>query len=71
MCAEQTPRLTVAEAMETAPPPSSEAGKDACVCVLSFQRPIIYLIQDTAEKSTTAFFYKFVLHTGINKKFWT
>lgn len=70
LCAEQTPRLTVAKARETAPPPSSRDGKDACVCALSFQKAIIYLIQDTAEKSTVAF-CEFVLGTWINKKFWT
>lgn len=70
MCAEQTLRLTVAEARETATPPSSEDGKDACVCVLSFQKAIIYLIQDTTKK-TAAAFYMFILHTWINKKFWT
>ncbi len=42
-----------------------------CVCVLSFQKPIIYLIQDTAEKKYCGFFYKFVLHKWINKMFWT
>lgn len=33
LCAEQTQRLTAAEARETAPPPSSENEKDACLCV--------------------------------------
>lgn len=32
LCSEQTQRLTVAEARETAPPPSSRDGKEACVC---------------------------------------
>lgn len=69
LCAEQTLRLTVAKARETAPPPSSEDGKDACVCALSSQKPVIYLIQDAAEKSTVAF-YKFILHTWIINNFW-
>lgn len=55
LCAEQTQRLSATEARETAPPPSSENEKNACVYVLSFQKAVIYLIQDTAEKSTVAF----------------
>lgn len=70
MCAEQTPRLTVAEARETAPPPSSEDGKDACVCVcvLSFQKAIIYLIQDTAEKKVLWLFISLSSTHGLIRK---
>lgn len=70
LCAEQTPRLTVAEARETAPPPSREDGKDACVCALSFKKAIIYLIQETAEKVLRLFIGLSSTHRHI-KKFWT
>lgn len=62
----------MADVGETTPPPSSEDGTDArvCVCVLSFLKAIIYLIQYAAEKSRVAF-YKFVLHTWLNRDLWT
>ncbi len=69
MCAEQTPRLTVAKARETAPPPSSEDGKDACVCALSSQNAIIYLNQDTAEKVLWVFFISLSSTHGLIKNF--
>lgn len=59
LCAEQTPRLTVAEARETAPPPTSVDGKDAFVrvCVLSSQRTVIYLNQENRWRKLCGFLW--------------
>lgn len=70
MCAEQTPRLTAAEARETAPPPTSVDGKDAFVRVcFVFSKDYNLLKSRKPLKKAVWLSVSFILPTWINKSF--